>query len=114
MQAFEIADLLAIRKESAILYHEFLKVASLSAGIYSLPAGSTDPQHPHAEDEVYYVIDGKALIRVEAEDRPVSSGSIVYVAAGVEHRFHAIEEDMTILVFFAPSEGTVDLEQADP
>ena len=114
MEAFEIADLLANRKESEITFHEFLKVVSLSAGIYSLPAGRSDPQHPHAEDEVYYVIKGKAQIRVAAEDRPVSPGSIVYVAAGVEHRFHTIEEDMTILVFFAPSEGSLALKQADP
>jgi quercetin dioxygenase-like cupin family protein len=53
---------------------------------------------------VYYVAGGKALIRVGDEDRAVGAGSIVYVAAHVPHRCHAIEEDLTVLVFFAPAE----------
>jgi mannose-6-phosphate isomerase-like protein (cupin superfamily) len=73
-------------------------------GVYVLPAGGTDPQSPHTEDEVYYVVRGKAQIRVENEDRLVQAGSIVYVAKNVEHRFHSIEEELTVLVFFAPAE----------
>jgi len=73
-------------------------------GIYGLPAGGTDPQSPHTEDEVYYVLNGKAEIRVAGEDRPVQAGSIVYVAKNVDHRFHSVEEDLTVLVFFAPAE----------
>ena len=113
MDAFEIADLLAEQKKSGAPYHEFLKVDALSTGLYFLPAGSTDPQHPHAEDEIYFVLDGTAKIRVLAEDRAVSPGSIVYVPAGAEHRFHAIEEDLTVLVFFAPSEGSAIAEELD-
>ena len=101
MDAFELAELLAEREPAGELYLEFLKVPTLRVGIYALPAGGTDPQQPHAEDEVYYVIDGRAMIRVGDEDRPVAPGSVVYVAAGVEHRFHDIAEDLTILVFFA-------------
>src|SRR3712207_4430718 len=86
------------------LYLEFLRVPSLSVGLYCLPAEGTDPQQPHTEDEVYYVVQGHATIRVAAEDRPVGPGSIVFVAAGVEHRFHTIQEDLVILVFFAPAE----------
>ncbi|HNS61261.1 MAG TPA: cupin domain-containing protein [Anaerolineales bacterium] len=56
------------------------------------------------EDEVYYVVGGKAKIKVADEDRDVSAGSIVYVAKNVEHRFHSIEEKLTLLVFFAPAE----------
>ena len=113
MDAFEIADLLAEQKKSGVLYHEFLKVDALSTGVYSLPAGSTDPQHPHTEDEVYFVLDGNAKIRVSTEDRAVSTGSIVYVPAGVEHRFHSIKEELKILVFFAPSEGSGSAEEFD-
>ena len=61
-----------------------------------------DRQKPHSEDEVYYVIAGRASIRVAGEDRPVTAGSLVFVAAGVEHRFHDIEEDLRVLVFWAP------------
>jgi mannose-6-phosphate isomerase-like protein (cupin superfamily) len=73
-------------------------------GLYVLPTGGGDPQSPHTEDEVYYVVSGRAKIRVADEDRAVKAGSIVYVAKNVEHRFHSIEEELTVLVFFAPAE----------
>jgi mannose-6-phosphate isomerase-like protein (cupin superfamily) len=104
MQAFELAQLISQRKDSNKLYFEFLKVPDLSMGLYVLPAGGTDPQSPHAEDEVYYVVSGKAKILVADENRDVQAGSIVYVAKNVEHRFHSIEEELTVLVFFAPAE----------
>lgn len=104
MDAFELETLRTRRGASEKLYLEFLRVPSLSMGLYELAAGSTDPQQPHSEDEVYYVTAGRAQIRVDGADRPVQPGSIVYVAAGVEHRFHTIEEDLSILVFFAPAE----------
>jgi len=43
-------------------------------------AGGTDPRSPHTEDEVYYVVRGRARIKVADEDRAVQAGSIVYVA----------------------------------
>jgi mannose-6-phosphate isomerase-like protein (cupin superfamily) len=92
------------RAQSGRAYLEFLRVPALSAGLYELPAGRTDPQQPHSEDEVYYVARGRAQIRVAGEDRAVGPGSVVFVAAGVEHRFHSIEEDLAVLVFFAPAE----------
>ncbi len=104
MDAFELSELIAERERSGGLYHEFLRMPSLSVGLYQLQAGSVDPQQPHTEDEVYYVVSGRAMIRVETDDRPVRTGSIVYVAAGAEHRFHSIEEDLTVLVCFAPAE----------
>jgi mannose-6-phosphate isomerase-like protein (cupin superfamily) len=104
MQACELAQLIQQRKDSNKLYLEFLKVPDLSMGLYVLPAGGTDPQSPHTEDEVYFVTGGKAKIRVAGEDRDVQAGSVVYVAKNVEHRFHSIEEELTVLVFFAPAE----------
>ena len=104
MDAFELEDLLAARELSGQLYVEFLRVPSLSAGLYELPAGGQDPQRPHQVDEVYYVVSGRASIRVGPEARAVASGSVIYVGAGVEHRFFDIQEDLTLLVFFAPAE----------
>ncbi len=104
MQAFELAELISQREASRKLYLEFLKVPDLSMGLYVLPAGGIDPQSPHTEDEVYYVVSGRAKIKVADEDRVVQAGSIVYVAKNVEHRFHSIEEELTLLVFFAPAE----------
>ena len=104
MQAYELAHLISQQKDSNKLYLEFLKVPDLSMGLYVLPAGSTDPQSPHTEDEIYYVVSGRAKILVADENRDMQAGSIVYVAKNVAHRFHSIEEDLTLLVFFAPPE----------
>ena len=104
MQAFELSQLLEERKQANKLYLEFLKVSDLSVGLYVLPAGGTDPQSPHTEDEVYYVVRGKAKIMVAEQDRDVQAGSVVYVRKNVAHHFHSIEEDLTIIVFFAPAE----------
>lgn len=104
MQAYELTQLLSQRTDSNKTYLEFLKVPDLSMGLYVLPAGGTDPQSPHTEDEVYYVVSGAAKIKVGDEDRAVQAGSIVYVAKNVEHRFHSIEKELTVLVFFAPAE----------
>jgi mannose-6-phosphate isomerase-like protein (cupin superfamily) len=77
-----------------------------SCGVYLIPKGGKDPQSPHAEDEVYYIVRGRARISVGGEERSVKSGTIVFVPALVEHRFHDIREDLIALVLFAPAEGT--------
>jgi mannose-6-phosphate isomerase-like protein (cupin superfamily) len=102
VQAFEIAELLRSVDRGGHVYEEFLRAEELSVGLARWPAGSVDDQTPHTEAEVYYLVAGRALIRVEQEDRPVGPGSIVYVPAGVGHRFHGITEDLEVLVFWAP------------
>ena len=104
MQAFELSELITQREWANKAYLEFLKVPDLSLGLYILPPGGVDPQSPHTEDEVYYVVSGKAMIKVADENRAVQAGSIVYVAKNVGHRFHSIEEELTVLVVFAPAE----------
>ena len=93
------------RTQTGKLYREFLRVPAMSAGLYVLPAGTTDLQRPHHEDEMYYVVRGKARFRAGAEDGEVSAGSLLYVAAEVEHRFYDISEEVALLVFFAPAES---------
>jgi mannose-6-phosphate isomerase-like protein (cupin superfamily) len=104
MQVYELSQLISQRTDSNKAYLEFLKVPDLSMGLYVLPAGGTDLQSPHTEDEVYYVVSGKAQIKVADKNRTVQAGSIVYVAKNVEHRFYSIEEELTVIVFFAPAE----------
>lgn len=106
MDAFELGQVAAARASSGWRYHEFLRKPGISVGLYALDAGGEDPQQPHTEDEVYYVTRGRATIRVDGEDREVGPGSIVHVGAGVEHRFHTIQEDFEVLVVFAPAEGS--------
>jgi mannose-6-phosphate isomerase-like protein (cupin superfamily) len=107
MEAFEVETVAAEQRNSGLPYLEFLRSASLSAGLYVLPAGGVDPQRPHTEDEVYYIINGRGQIRVGSEDREVVPGSIVFVGARLEHRLHSITEDLEILVVFAPPEGSL-------
>ena len=101
---FEIEELRARRRQGGRAYHEFLRVADLSAGVYELEAGAADPQKPHGEDELYFVVQGRARFTAAGEETEVGPGSVLYVRTGVEHRFEAISEDLTVLVFFAPAE----------
>lgn len=106
VDAHELADLLQQRVASDRPYHEFIRTHDLSVGLYVLPAGGMDQQSPHTEDEVYYVISGRATIRVGEEVRPVQAGSVVFVGADVAHRFLDIQEEMVVLVLFGPAEYT--------
>jgi mannose-6-phosphate isomerase-like protein (cupin superfamily) len=116
VEAFELDDLLRERAASGRLYHEFIRTHDLSVGLYVLPAGGTDPQSPHTEDEVYHVISGRGAITVGAATQPVTAGTIVFVGADVPHRFHDIEEELVILVVFGPAEYThrVDHQRGQP
>jgi mannose-6-phosphate isomerase-like protein (cupin superfamily) len=93
------------RKQSGRRYFEFLRIPAMSAGIYLLPAGSTDAQSPHREDEIYYAVRGRARMRVGSQDEAVGPGSIIFVEAGVVHQFYDITEELAVLVVFAPAES---------
>jgi len=103
MENFELPRLFADRP-AGHNYFELIRVPSMSAGLYVLQPGEPDRQSPHHEDELYYVVGGKGMIRVGAEDRPVAPGTAVYVPAGVEHHFHSIVAELQVLVIFAPAE----------
>jgi len=87
-------------------YHEFLRVPAMSAGIYVLPSSRIDRQAPHKEDEIYYVVRGQSKMIIGTEQRPVSAGDVIFVDAGVEHRFVDIEQELVLLVVFAPAESS--------
>jgi mannose-6-phosphate isomerase-like protein (cupin superfamily) len=106
MDAFDLKDLLARRAEAGRRYLEFVRAPDLSAGVYVLPAGGTDPQQPHGEDELYHVVSGRGRIVVGDEERPVAAGSVIFVAAHVPHRFVDVEEELVVLVVFGPAEGS--------
>jgi len=99
----EVFDALSVRAER---YAEVVHRPALSAGIYRLAAGEADPQSPHTEDEVYLVVAGRAVLRAAGVDLPVAAGSIAFVPAGEDHRFHSITEDLVVAVVFGPAEGT--------
>lgn len=81
---------------------EHLRVATMSVGTYSIPAGGTDDQTPHAEDEIYVVATGRARFTCDGRTLAVEPGDTLFVAAGEDHRFHDVTEDLALLVVFAP------------
>ena len=101
---FDIDDLTRQRAKEGKLYLEFLRVPAISAGVYVLPKGGTDPQKPHREDEMYYVIRGRARMQIGSDHAEVRAGSAIFVETELEHRFYDIEEELEVLVFFAPAE----------
>jgi oxalate decarboxylase/phosphoglucose isomerase-like protein (cupin superfamily) len=119
-EAFDLDRLRADQAAAGEPYLEFLRREALSAGLYVLDVGEPDQQQPHAEDEVYVVISGRATLTVGDDDHPLGPsgpshtgavrrfvlgpGSVVYVARHVPHRFHDITERLSVLVFFAPAE----------
>jgi mannose-6-phosphate isomerase-like protein (cupin superfamily) len=101
---FHIDDLIRERANKGKLYLEFLRVPAMSAGVYVLPAGGADTQKPHREDEMYYVVRGRARMKIGSEDAEVRAGSVIFVETGAEHRFYDVQEELEVLVFFAPAE----------
>ena len=106
MNHISFSDLLAAPSRQGRSYAEVLRVPALSAGVYELSAGSDDNQKPHSEDEVYVVLRGRAKATVNGQTVEMATGSMLYVAALVPHHFHDVEEDLTVLVLFAPAETT--------
>jgi mannose-6-phosphate isomerase-like protein (cupin superfamily) len=91
---------------------EQLRVPDLSVGTYSIPAGGTDDQYPHTEDEIYVVTSGRAVIETTSGQASVAPGSVIFVPAGETHRFTNVTEDLALLVVFGPAEGS--LEESRP
>ena len=78
----------------------FLTVPTLRTGLYRLERGAQDKQSPHDRDEVYYVIEGSARMRIHETEHAIRPGDVIFVKAASPHRFFAIEEDLLLLVFF--------------
>ena len=101
---FHLDDLARDRVAQGKRYLEFLRVPAMSAGVYVLAEGASDPQKPHHEDELYYVVRGRARMQVGSDHAEVLAGSVIFVEAQREHRFYEIKEELEVLVFFAPAE----------
>ena len=102
MEIFTLDAVIAEQATAGIEYLQFINAGSLSLGRYALAAGAVDTQTPHEEDEIYYVISGRARIEVAGEIATVAPGSIIFVGARVPHHFFDIAEDLSVLVVFAP------------
>jgi mannose-6-phosphate isomerase-like protein (cupin superfamily) len=101
--AYTLAGVEAAHAAQNDRYLQFLTVPEMSLGLYNLPAGGEDLQSPHLEDEIYYIVSGRARLSAGDQDYPAEPGSILFVAKNIPHKFHDIEEELHILVFFAPA-----------
>jgi mannose-6-phosphate isomerase-like protein (cupin superfamily) len=100
--AFSLDTLVSGLDTSKRDFAEFFRSEVLSMTVLYRPAGAPDEQKPHTEDEVYYIASGRGRLQAGDQDYELAAESIIYVAAGVEHHFHDVTEDMRILVFWAP------------
>lgn len=103
-RAFELADLAARLKKQGGYYLDFLRVRNLEAGIIVLRPDEADTQEPHPEDELYYVIKGSGSMELGKKKIGVKEGSIVFVPAGLHHRFFGNTTDLVVLYMFAGKE----------
>jgi mannose-6-phosphate isomerase-like protein (cupin superfamily) len=111
-QTAELDGMITQARASADSYApEVLRSELLSVGLYIVPAGGPDDQSPHNEDEVYYVVRGRAKIRVGDDDHPVQPGTVLFVPAKAVHYFHNISEELILVVFWAPPERSVGKTQ---
>ncbi|MFO7706082.1 MAG: cupin domain-containing protein [Halopseudomonas sp.] len=99
---FNIDELSAQNATNDLPYLEFMRVESMSAYIYELPAGAADEQTPHDQDEIYYVVKGKSDFTVDGGTVAIKPGDILYVKKFAQHLFSNITEDLSLLVVFAP------------
>ena len=74
----------------------------LELGVYVLCAPEPDTQQPHADDEVYVVLEGRGTLEVEGESFPVAEGDALFVEAGAEHRFTGYESLSLLVIFTRP------------
>lgn len=114
MRPIRVDDVVDRLETSDELVLDFLRTDSLSLEIYRLDADATDPQEPHTEDEVYYILEGRAAIRIEDDRHPVEPGDVIYVERGVDHRFVDIGETLIALVMFAPPFGSLTSQRDHP
>jgi mannose-6-phosphate isomerase-like protein (cupin superfamily) len=67
---------------------------------------SVDPQTPHAQDELYVVVAGSGTFLRDGERRPFTAGDVIFVPAGMEHRFEGFTPDFeTWVIFYGPEGG---------
>ena len=107
MEPIQINNVVEQLEQEDELFNEFLRRDSMSLEVYRLEAGATDPQDPHTEDEVYYIVTGSAKIRIGDDVHPVEPSDIIFVEREIDHYFFDIESELVTLIFFAPPYGSL-------
>ncbi len=100
---YQLPEILSSIKPGSVAFKEFLRTPSMSCAVYHVPAGSSDMQSAHEEDELYFIVDGRGRLRIGDKEHVVAKGTLMYVCASSDHTFFDVEQDITALAFF----GTV-------
>lgn len=98
-----VQRLSALRGERSV---EIFTHGTLQVKMYA-PRG-TDPQTPHARDELYFVASGRGWFFGGADRRPVGPGDVIFAPAGCVHRFEDFPDDLAVWVAFYGPEGGED------
>lgn len=103
-RAANVAGALALLPgERGARFAKVLAHGSLLVEIYA-PRGR-DPQQPHTRDEVYVVVEGRGHFVNGERRHPFGPGDLLFVPAGVTHRFEEFTEDLVVWVIFYGPEG---------
>lgn len=95
-KVFELNNLLSELNDQGSYFIDFISTRGIQAGIIRLHAGEKDTQGPHSVDEVYYVIEGSAFIKLDGRDHEIRQGTSIFVPAKADHKFHGNKQDLVI------------------
>ena len=99
MRTFDSRDAVERLRGAGGGYEIVHESPGLELGVYVLVAPEPDRQQPHADDEVYVVLDGHGTLEIEEDSVELHPGNAVFVPAGAEHRFVGYEQ-LSVLVLF--------------
>lgn len=88
------------------LFEKIMEHGTMTVEIYK-PL-KTDQQTPHLQDELYVVISGSGHFLNNGQRLPFKPGDILFVPAGVTHRFENFTDDFaTWVIFYGPNGGEI-------
>ena len=90
-------------------FAEALRHGTLRVVLYA--PRKIDPQTPHEQDEVYVVVRGSGSFDVGGLRRPFAKGDVLFVPAGIAHRFEEFSDDLVVwALFYGPRGGEPDVQ----
>lgn len=93
-----------LQQENALPFTVVLQHQSMSVEYFS--PQNTDTQTPHLQDEIYVIAKGKAEFNRNGEIVFCSTGDVLFVPAGMEHRFQNFSNGFaTWVIFYGPTGG---------
>ena len=82
--------------------------SALLNGFTDIPPGAGIPLHYHNCEESVLVVSGEATVEIDGMQRPAQAGDVVWVRAGVPHRFFNPSPTDPLRIFwtYASAEAT--------